>query len=126
MPSIVLSLIVWFQFVYNLLGAIELGGKYMGWAHLLYSQGTLLPAILISLNTLHITFTSDQDKKQALLSKTKCHKIFACIYVGIVVLALIILPVSGYAASHFDQLAMQNITSTKKMLRFMDYYWVNL
>ena len=106
MLSTGLSFIVWFQFVYNLLGAIELGGKYMSWAHLLYSQGTLLPAILIGFNTLHITFTSDPDKKQALLNKTKCHRIFAYIYLGIVVLALIALPVSGYAASHFDQLAM--------------------
>ena len=94
--------------------------------HLLYSLGTLLPAIFIGINALRITSTTDQDKKQDLLNKTKCYRIFAYIYLGIVALALIILPVSGYAASHFDQLAMQNITSTKKMLKFMDYYWVNL
>ena len=124
--SIGLSFIVWFQFVYNLLGALELKGKYLNAIHLLYSLGTLIPAILIGINAMQITFTTDQEKKQALLNKTKCYRIFAHIYVGIVALALIILPVSGYAASHFDQLAMQNIASTQKMLRFMDYYWVNL
>merc|ERR1719507_2516647 len=80
----------------------------------------------MGINTLRITFTKDQDKKQALLSKAKCYKIFAYIYMGIIALCLIALPASGWVASHFDQLAMQNITSTHKMLKFMDYYWVNL
>ena len=94
--------------------------------HLIYSLGTLIPAFLIGINASRITLTTDPEKKEDLMGKTKCYRIFAHIYVGIVVLALIALPLSGYVASHFDQLAMQNITSTRKMLQFMDYYWVNL
>ena len=111
MLSVGLSFIVWFQFVYNLLGAFELKGKYLNAIHLLYSLGTLIPAILIGINANRITFTTDQEKKQALLNKSKCYRIFAHVYVGIVALALIIPPVGGYVASHFDQLAMQNIVS---------------
>ena len=66
-----------YQVWYNLTGAMELGGKYMGTKELLYSIGTLLPAIYLGIHACKLVFAKSDEARQTLasskLSKYICY-----------------------------------------------------
>ena len=97
-----LTSLIAFQIVFNLTGAIELGGKYMGWTMLLYSMGSLAPGLALGWYAAKVTHARSLERRTNLLSRSCVFVIIARIYVGAFALVTILLPLSGYIASTTD------------------------
>ncbi len=104
--------------VYNWIGINELGGKYHDFWYTCYALGSLVPAILIGIFGTRVVFESNGEDREKLLRGKECYVIMARVYVGLVALICVFLPFSGYIASFFDQLEMQNIQSFHRMIRW--------
>ena len=115
-----------YQLVYNLLGSLELGGKYMSAGWLVYAVATLIPGILIGIYASKLAWTSKAEARSALMEKRNFYIVFARIYVGLVLLLLVLLPVSGYIASFFDQLSIQNIQSFRREAYWMVRFFIGI
>ena len=59
--SLGLTCILTYQAIYNLRGAMELGGKYMDTKHILYSIGSLIPAIFLGVHASRLSFAKTVD-----------------------------------------------------------------
>ena len=119
--------VIIYQFIYNLQGAVELGGKYTNALHLSYSLGSLIPALLLGIYASRLAWARSEDRLSAMLKKSsRCYIVFARMYLALVGIGLGFAIISGYVASFFDQLEVQYIVSFHRAMRFMDYYWVNL
>ena len=54
-----LTLLIGYQSVYNLEGALELGGKYKSTGYLVYAVGSLMPAIALGVHSMRVLCAHD-------------------------------------------------------------------
>ena len=84
---------------------------------LIYEVGSLIPALLLGIHATRKSCSKAEDNGRT--NGCNGYVLIARLYMAVIALAFVISLVSGYGASYFDQLALQNITSTAKMIRFM-------
>ena len=65
-----LTCVLSYQVWYNLTGAMELGGKYLDTKELLYSVGSLLPAIFLAIHACKFAFAKTDEARKTLASCT--------------------------------------------------------
>ena len=70
--------------------------------HLLYSLGSLIPALLLGIYSTRVAWTSSTENRDAMLKKSRCHIVFARLYLALIVLGLGFTLIAGYVASFFD------------------------
>ena len=124
---IVMTSLVAYQIIYNIIGAYELGGKYTDWTWLLYEVGSLIPAILVGVYACRLAFAKVGQEKDSLLQANTAYIVMARIYCYLFIFVfLVFVPLSGYVASFFDQLALQYISSFHKSMGWMARYFVGI
>ena len=88
-----LTCILTYQVWYNLTGAMELGGKYMDTKELLYSVGSLVPAIILGIHACKLAFAKSDEARMALaaskLSKLICY-FYMTLFAGMLVFRVFI------------------------------------
>ena len=71
--------------------------------HLLYSLGSLVPALLLGIYSTRLAWTSSTENRDAMLKKSsRCHIVFARLYLALVGFGFGFTLVAGYVASFFD------------------------
>ena len=115
-----LTCILAYQAVYNLRGAMELGGKYMNTKELLYSVGSLVPAIILGIHASKLSFAKTAEAKQNLAASTLC-KIICYLYMALFAGCLVFRVFIHFQYSH--QLAPEHVASYEKSRSFLIYYW---
>jgi len=92
--------------------------------YLIYAVGTLMPAIALGVHAIKVVCSSDEQSSNSLLKKSCSFIAIAKVYVGVFGMLAVLLPFSGFIASYFDQLELQNITSVRKMLFWQAKHWL--
>ena len=109
-----------YQTWYNLRGAMELGGKYMGMKELLYSVGSLIPAIILGVHACKLAFAKTDDAKLKLAESTVC-KIICYFYMALLTSCLLFRVFIHFQWSH--QLGPEHIVSYERSRKFLIYYF---
>ena len=85
---IVLTGVIAYQALYNLIGANELGGAYMSFKSLAYSVGSLLPAIALGIHATKLAGAKSLDEQER-LADAKAFKYICYFYQGIVIFMIL-------------------------------------
>ena len=68
---------------YNVTGAFELGEPYTSWTSLLYSIGSLVPAMFLAVHSTKLAFAKTDEARQSLTAK-KSYKYICYFYLAII------------------------------------------
>ena len=96
---LVITCLVAYQAIYNLRGAMELGGNYMSWRSLLYSVVSLVPAIALGIHACRMVFAKKAEKQQALAEST-VHRWISRIYMALAVLMVLARVIIHFVCIH--------------------------
>ena len=99
---------------------MELGGKYMDMKELLYSVGSLIPAIILGVHTCKLAFAKSDEARQKLANSTAC-KIFCYLYMGLFGACVLFRVFIHFQWSH--QLGPEHIVSYERSRKFLIYYF---
>ena len=119
-----LTSVLAYQTYYNLTGAMELGGKYMDTKMLVYSVGSLVPAIILGIHACKIAFAKSDEARQTLAASC-LSKVIVWFYVATLGLCCAA-EVYVHLKSNTHQLGYETIVSFKRSRTFLIYYWIIL
>ena len=115
-----LTCLLAYQAWYNLVGALELGGKYMNTDMLIYSVGSLLLAIALGIHATKLARADSLDERKK-LAEHKTAKRFAYLYCAILAGMVIVRVYSHFQYNY--QLSPEHIVSFEKSMKWQVYYW---
>ena len=117
---IALTSVIAYQALYNLVGANELGGPYMSFKCLLYSVGTLLPAIALGIHAFRLVGAKSLEEQEKLAS-AKAYLYICYFYQGMVIFMVLYRIWAEFQNHH--QLAPIHLVSYKRSRCWLLYYY---
>ena len=109
-----------YQVFYNFMGARELGGSYLSLSHLLYSVGSLIPAVLLGIHACKLVCSNDDEKKLH-MARSRTYKRICGFYLTIIAAMLLFRVFMHFQWIH--QLAPEHIVSYERSRKWLLYYW---
>ena len=109
-----------YQAWHNLRGAMELGGKYMDMRDLLYSVGSLIPAIILGVHACKLAFAKGDEAKLKLAAST-VGKVICYFYMALFSGCILFRVFIHFQWSH--QLGPEHIVSYERSRKFLIYYF---